>query len=92
MNQSFMVSEICEKGSEIWKLMYEVLSYYKNTLGIAFCNNLSWSHSYSELFQVFTYYIGMLIHSWKVAGTVNSPLVTKGTFQFPTHGLAVVVK
>ena len=33
----------------------------------------------------------MLIHSWKVAGTVNSPLVTKGTFQFPTHGLAVVV-
>ena len=34
----------------------------------------------------------MLIHLWKVSGTKNSPLVTKGITQFPTHGLAVVVK
>ena len=45
-----------------------------------------------KLRVVFTSIIGMLIHSWKVAGTVNSPLVTKGTFQFITHGLAVMVK
>ena len=34
----------------------------------------------------------MSIHSWKVAGTVNSPLVTKGTFvtrgEFVIHALA----
>lgn len=39
-----------------------------------------------------SYTVSENYHLIQFTGTGNSPLVTKGTSRFPTHGLAVVVE
>ena len=46
-------------------------------------------HTFSKVFSL---YMAMQIPLGKGTGTANSQLVTQGTSQFPTHGLAVVIK